>query len=167
MSRLKQHVGYGDGLFGRSPRPTWLRGQDKPRTWGLCLDDIAAPRLWNSFQTRWDTLQCETQTSDSEGSRDYGGQRAALRGEQREEDVMNFMWKSPLHRWEELRRGWREGDESASQSCVFTFRQTQHDKHLRAPGALRRPYSLSRHENMKIFWGVDLKSVLAAPNPGP
>lgn len=33
-----------------------------------------------------------------------------------------------------------------------------------APGALRRLYGLIRQENMKIFWGVDVKSVLADPN---
>lgn len=76
--------------------PTWLQGQDKPWTWSPCLDDIAAPRLWNPFQTHWDTPQRETQASGSERIPRLRRTKSGFEGWTAWEDVMKFIWKSFL-----------------------------------------------------------------------
>lgn len=99
--------GHGAWWFSCRLWLAWLWLGDKVGTWGRCLDDIVPPQvpptcLWNPFQTQWDTPQCETQTSDSEGSRDYGGQRAALRGSSSERGCNEVHVKSRLLQMREL-----------------------------------------------------------------
>lgn len=120
--------GHGAWRFSCRLWPAWLCRGDKARTRGRCLDDIVPPQgpptcLWNPFQTHWDTPQCETQTSDSEGSRDYGGQRVALRGLSSERGCNEVHVKSLLLQMRELL--------DASQPRQLSCRSTRTYKHSR------------------------------------
>lgn len=139
---------FGRGAWRFSCRlwPAWLCRGDKARTRGRCLDDIVPPQgpptcLWNPFQTHWDTPQCETQTSDSEGSRDYGGQRVALRGLSSERGCNEVHVKSLLLQMRELL--------DASQPRQLSCRSTRTYKHSRCFTALRIGCNLDHYENIK------------------